>query len=584
MAVSAVMLTGCKDYDEEVVISSEPVTVELAYTFSSVAGTQTRQSDDVVTSDQTDSRYPQNLTLIPMIGTNPQSVSVTWNLPVVKEGAGDKPKSLLYHSIYCNLGSNVNRCFVYGSVENLPSDIPAKVYNGSLIANHLTSVNTQSALQTLSFSLESIYNSSDYIATDGIPEEASTLAGYLNTVAEVSGWQTSDNAILKNLFENFTGHGSDLPGSAASVKEWLEALATAVASYLPPNTTPSSLTGTETTILENIQAAAASAMGEIGEITGDSYPRNRYLPDGAAALRWTTWTDDQGSHEGFKPAMQTTTLDNINSVSRFVYPAPLFFFVDSDIKASETKVDFATVYGDVTTTSEKTAWTQVLENNLFTENKITPDTKSVALEDPVQYAVAQLKVTVKAAGASLKDNAETDITIGETTFPLTGVIICGQRPVNYRFEQASNSDVDVKFIYDSQVKTNGSDYYYLTTADPNGGPSTLVLQSYEGEDVDIILEFQNNGSQTFKCIDGFVYPGTRFYLIGKVESGTGTEGDSTSEGQVFTKDYITTVNMTVSSLAKAYNVLPNLLTSNLEIGVETTPEWVAATSTTVVME
>ena len=39
--------------------------------------------------------------------------------------------------------------------------------------------------------------------------------------------------------------------------------------------------------------------------------------------------------------------------------------------------------------------------------------------------------------------------------------------------------------------------------------------------------------------------------------------------------------MTVSSLAKAYNVLPNLLTSNLEIGVETTPQWIAATPTAI---
>ena len=189
-------------------------------------------------------------------------------------------------------------------------------------------------------------------------------------------------------------------------------------------------------------------------------------------------------------------------------------------------------------------------------------------------------------GTTIKDDAGTDIEIGTDIFPLTGVIVCGQRPVNYRFEQGSNSDAEVKFIYDSQVKTNSSDYYYLTTSEPVGGPTTLVLQSYEGEDVDIILEFENKGTQTIRCVNGYIYPGTRFYLIGKVAASqyNSTNVNDENKKQVFTKDYITTVNMKISSLAKAYNVLPNLLTSNLEIGVETTPKWIAATPTAIRME
>ena len=136
----------------------------------------------------------------------------------------------------------------------------------------------------------------------------------------------------------------------------------------------------------------------------------------------------------------------------------------------------------------------------------------------------------------------------------------------------------MKFIYDSQVKDCS-----LTT-DLKDACSTLVLQSFSGEDVNIILELENNSGENFKCIDGTVYNGTRFYLVGKVEAAGGTDGDEISRGRVFTKDYITTVNMTVSSLAKAYNVLPNLLSSNLEIGVETTPDWISVTPTVIRME
>ena len=85
-----------------------------------------------------------------------------------------------------------------------------------------------------------------------------------------------------------------------------------------------------------------------------------------------------------------------------------------------------------------------------------------------------------------------------------------------------------------------------------------------------------------------VQEGDFVYLIGKVEAAryNPSESNINSENnkQIFTKDYITTVNMTVSSLAKAYNVPPNLLSNNLEIGVETTPQWVAAQPTVIRLE
>jgi hypothetical protein len=207
-------------------------------------------------------------------------------------------------------------------------------------------------------------------------------------------------------------------------------------------------------------------------------------------------------------------------------------------------------------------------------DRITSETQAVALRDPVQYAVAQLKVTVKANAQSLSDNTSPtpqSITVGGSSFPLTGIIVCGQREVGYDFAPKDNSDADVKFIYDSQV-TSGS---YLTTSGTQP-TTTLVLQSYDGENVNIILEFENASTKTFRCIDGFVYPGTRFYLIGEIDATTGTGTKPDGINRVFTKDYITEVNMQVVSLAKAYNVLPNILSSNLEIGVMTTPKWIAA--------
>ena len=580
MAVPAAMLAGCYDYGEDAVTSSDPVTVELAYTLSSLANGQTRQADVVMTSASTAPRLPSTIRLIPLDNDAPQMEDVAWEDDVVSK---DNPRSGFYRSSHCQLQIGINGCLVYGSVLNLapPTGVDTKMYNGSLIEKfpnyYLT---TTDVTDGISFSLEPIYNESD-----GTPTGASTLAGYLNDIARAGGtdatdgWSASTNDYLEGLLKKFTNDGKILPGSAASVKAWISDFK---ANYLDNDKIPSALGDAEKTMLQNVRTVVEAKLTAIGDVTSSSYPRNISLPDGAAALKWIAGA--------FQPMVNTTTLsgavNNINSMSRFAYPAPLYYFIDSDIKTSNKKVDFETVYDGVTTTAEKTAWQNVLTKEEFEYNVVTPNTKAVALVNPVQYGVAQLQVNIKASAVSLPDASSENITVGANSFPLTGVIVCDQRPVNFKFEQniieeGAVSDADVLFIYDNQVGT-----HYLTYAETgvwHEGCKTLVLQSQPGEDVNIVLEFENNSGTDFACIDGTVYQGTRFYLIGKVEAARYNTSDGTvtddNKTQVFTKDYVTTVNMTVSSLAKAYNVPPNLLSNNLEISVVTTPQWVAATPT-----
>lgn len=587
MAVAVTMLTGCHDYDEEVVVSGDPVRVELAYTFSSsAAGNQTRQAD--VVAQNSALRQPNSLYIIAMEDQEPMWSGVTWEEPVGPiPGAGDKPASYLFHSSYCDMLSGTNHCFVYGSVEdatNKPVDVEAKVYNGSIIpSTDLLSLTSQSALLGLTFSLESMWES-------GTPTGVGTVAGYLTAVANVYVtvgsndlyWKNSKNEILKNLFVNFTNHENNLPGSAAAVKKWLGLLKDKADEYY--NSNLSSLGTTERKILKAISDEAQHQIDYIGEIDNFSYPRNIHLPDGAAVLRWVRSTT---LGDAFQPRLENTTIDNINSISRFAYPAALYYFVDGNLKTSNSKVDYYTTHFDgVTTDASKTAWDKVLDE--FNDGStVTASTKSVAIVDPVQYAVAQLQVTVKAATATLQDATTPtakDITVGSESFPLKGIIVGGQRPLNYRFEPV-NSDVDTKFIYDSQVQKSDGTSYYMTTSEPTGGPCTLVFQSQYAEDVDIILEFENN-EEDFEGVNGTVYKGTRFYLIGRVAALTEEQiiNSQDETKQIFTKDYITKVNMTVSSLAKAYSVLPSLLSNNLEIGVEATPQWVAATPTVIRLE
>ena len=125
------------------------------------------------------------------------------------------------------------------------------------------------------------------------------------------------------------------------------------------------------------------------------------------------------------------------------------------------------------------------------------------------------------------------------------------------------------------------------TESPSKGPTTLVLQSYDGEKVNIILEFQNDSNTQFYGVDQqIIYPGTRFYLVGEVKLDANALNETDDyKKRVFTQDYTTTIKMTVNSLENAYNVLPSLLSNSLEIGVMITPQWFSATpSGPVVME
>ena len=577
--VMAMLMAGCAN-DDEYVAQDGPVSVELAYALSSqVTGQPTRQAAAVITgNDNPRLPLPQSMIIIPNINGNPSYIDYSWVEPVLKPGAGNNPTSMLYRTRYCEIGTDVNGFRIYGGVPQLPPY--TKMYNGSLIETFPESFTTVADLESISFNLETIYKSEDYASTNGIPEGAQALADCMTAIATTSGFNTSTDDAIKEIFDRFTNEGNVLPGSAASVRKWIEVFQTSIST---------SLNQSNPSILDAVNTVATEQLSAISSLT---YPRDINLPDGAAVLRWIAVGENNETVNKFVPLINTTTIANINSMARFAYPAPLYYYVSSPIMTSEEKVDLATLYSEVTTDDSKTAWDKVLANANFTKTSVTDNTRAVVLTQPVQFAVAQLKVKIKAYTSPLKDADNQSVTIGPESFPLKGIVVCDQRPVDYRFlpkEAAPGvvSDAGVLFIYDNQVEAD----CYLKTQETGvwaPGCNTLVLQSLKDEDVNIILEFENNSGSSFKCLDGIVYPGTRFYMIGRVEASLYKTSDEhvndENRGQVFTKDYITTVNMTVSSLAKAYNVPPNLLSPNLEIGVETTPQWEGATPTVIRLE
>lgn len=602
MLLLVAMLSGCASEKAEtevpvppVVIDEptepEPISLLFACAPSNANQAMTRLAENVVQS-----------------GTDYRTITdfrfITLKDDIVFDSDIDQPSESIdktgtavryYHSSYCAMLNGTNGCLVYAKAVDVPQGTPldpmaTKVYNGSLIAGLPSRV---SSTNQISFSLNPIINDASAITTldeDGIPEEAWTLANTLTAVVNDSHnegntlvWKTSTNSILRNLFQRFTNNGADLPGSAASVKQWMLDLARSANEYIESDL--SAIGVDEKTLLAIIKEKAETKAGEI-TVTPTSYPRDINLPDGAAALRWVEVEENSMKVNKFVPQMQTTTLDDINSVSRFVYPPALYYFVNSGIWTSNSAVTFDQYRG-------KDHWKATSENDanavqtLFTDGEwITTSTKTVAIADPLQYAVAHLTMEVKAGAASLEYGAGSENKIDISKLTLKGVIIGGQRPVDYQFKPIDNSEFNVSFVYDSQVNSGNTTLKYPSNSETGDIYHTLALQSYEGEDVNVILEFEYSGDTGFKCLNGYVYPGTRFYLVGEVKLDANAVNETDDyKKRVFTQDYTTTIEMTVQSLEKAYNVLPSLLSNSLEIGVMITPQWFSAKpSEPVVME
>lgn len=108
-------------------------------------------------------------------------------------------------------------------------------------------------------------------------------------------------------------------------------------------------------------------------------------------------------------------------------------------------------------------------------------------------------------------------------------------------------------------------------------PETADCSTGNAEDLghtpNIALEVLNDGPQ-FYGLDGNLVPeGGTFYLVGKL---TYKKDNSKSEVvRVFQQDYNTTANLSINSLAKAYNTVPDLINPRLELALAVDIDWKA---------
>lgn len=435
---------------------------------------------------------------------------------------------------------------------------------------------TSSTTSDIKFEPEKIYTAVDNNVVT-VPDAATTIATYLNHIAnaypegeETKKWSTFSQVEAENfqpltplrtLFREFVNEGHPIAASSTSVAgrvAWLRAQLNAI-------------TVTENSDEDKIKTAILAAIAANEDVPA-GYPANISLPDGAAVVKWN-YTD-----KVFEPQVRPNTdVNNINSLNRFVYPAELYYYANSRIKTSakSRKNDYVNV-----------SWADVLAT--YDEGYGMKDmfTKSIAIIDPLSYAVGCLQVGLNVQ-STLEDANKKTITLndgkttGDASFPLTAVLISNQYAQGYDF--TPTNDVNEYIVYDKVIEggisMGGSIVSSPTT--PTQYTNTLVLQTKDNEKVRFALEFTNNSDQSFQGINGTVFAGAKFYLVGMIEVPAAVDQDKDFKKRVFTKNHITQGVVRISSLKEAYTYLPDLLDPRLEVGIQLVPNWIQVTTTNV---
>jgi hypothetical protein len=306
------------------------------------------------------------------------------------------------------------------------------------------------------------------------------------------------------------------------------------------------------------------------------FPVGDGLPEGCVAIKW------DGSK--FVAVTEGDYDIHLAPMDRFCYPPSLWYYVNSQISCAKklnSEDDDAVAERAIAAYYKNTSatWTSILDQYNTGQRKFGPVVRkgavSVAVNKPMQYGVALLKLNLNTTASTLKDADNADVTVSNTLFPMTAVIVAGQHKQSFDFTPQTGNEY---YVYDNMPLSDaGETLAWITSLANTNNPSyTLLLQSLQAEDVIICIEFQNNSSTTFKGETGYIVPGSKFYMLGTLTYGSG-QGNQTLVKSVFQQDYVTEVNLTINSLKKAFNCIPDLQDPQLEVGVEIDIDWILAT-------
>lgn len=447
----------------------------------------------------------------------------------------------------------------------------------------ITDKGDKTNLTNISHELNAISSTANF-ATD---EDAKAIIKALNDIANAKvtdgkdyTWATIGNEpnlptwltehekkFLKTRYEEFI---SLKAGSKTSVVAFINNLKAALVGETGEPTIPA-----ERKLTKEIYDKCVAALTAIESI---DFPGKFNLPDGVASLSWIA-----GESKFAYNAPNNVIIGTGNSINyqKICYPAELSYFVNTTTMVSDK---------DMSNLSEFPAyneWTSPTGANWtgknFAEKAVENSTRTVGLKDPVQYSVAVLKSTVRCNAETLEDNAKDaggfkanqSITVNDNSFPVTGILIGGQpASVDWKYEPASSETFE-NTIYDNVM--NGSPMYAKYASEvPTVGNYTLVFDNKKTgaeNSVYVTIELTNKSGQAFYGKDGIIQKDTKFYLVGILDPNKEGLPKPAGVNRVFVQDYVTTANFKIKTLKDAYNCIPDLRTSGINVGLAVDLDW-----------
>lgn len=442
----------------------------------------------------------------------------------------------------------------------------------------------------IKFNPVSIYTETETVGEESqvtTDTKATALAEYLTGIANATpdggiSWSSfsqseaqefsSDLTELRSLFRQFVNEGHPIAGSSVYVEKWVNWLYAQLQSLNPKaNSDAANIKNAILVALANGGTVDPTATKKVtlgSTMTG--YPANINLPEGAAVVQWNAKT------KVFTPQVESSTTANVNSLNRFVYPPELYYYANSGIKTSPENL-----FDEL----KNSTWEKVLERFDAGLGTVDGSVNSIAINDPLAYAVGCLQLGFYVPSTTLSDAKGTAVPLTSGTgddvvshFPLTSLLVSSQHPQDYKFEPVDGTS-DEYIVYDKELPTIILGSAKEQTPADDQFTNTLVLQTKDGAPVRFAMEFTNNSGDDFQGINGTVFNGTNFYLVGQIK----VPIDQTEDYQkrVFTKNHITKGVVKISSLKEAYTYLPDLLDPSLEVGIQLVPDWVQSTSVSV---
>ena len=467
------------------------------------------------------------------------------------------------------LGLGINAFLVYGKAKHVDGSSDAE---DQLIASYdVSALTTASTANDINFSLVPRYKAA-------AAAETATLTALNEITTELLHISGTGYDLLQGNVKNM------MAGSSASVLAMVEDLWNSSA-RLDNNRGMTSTDGKGyalRTKIKNYFSVTENTLGENDKLnwntnpdfphvanlpnTNPDFPHVANLPDGAVAVKFNdgTSTFEYTTSINLEGTIEVPARDN------YVLPAQLYYRSNTPIGVKD-----ATVFDNPSNYTGK-PWNTVFTNNYGTAGSVAATTRSVVLQKELQYAVADMATQVKVSTATIKDSKGNIVSIPAGGLKVTGILVGGQKNVDFKFQPKGGSTAYT--LYDNTIQDDAKhDCMAMVSATTYSNPNhTLVLETEAAAKVRVAVEFQNTGSDFYGYKGQLIPAGGKFYLIAELDpaaAGATTPSEYPTLNQVFKQDFTTVVKLNITSLAKAYNVIPDLRAPQLEFGMSVDLKW-----------